>query len=72
MLAGAAILFAGLFIAASGFHPTHMEGWAWLTITLLGAAFVALQGLGAAIIAQLVFGQVTESPRSTSIIQEDS
>ncbi|HMS53765.1 MAG TPA: hypothetical protein PKA27_00055 [Fimbriimonadaceae bacterium] len=72
MLTGPAVLFGGLFAASSGLHPTHMEVWAWVLITALGAAFVALQGLGAAIIAQLVFGQVTDSPPSTSIIQEDS
>lgn len=72
LLFGLALLAAGLYFvwALGGLGPDGLRPWAWVTVGLVGLAFVHLQLLGTAAMVTLVLDEVTARRREASLNQE--
>lgn len=75
-IVGVALLLIGLtaILRAGGFTSSGMTPLAWMSVALLGLAFVHAQMLGMAMLVSLVLPDVTihRAPASTNKITEDS
>ncbi|MEX2244606.1 MAG: hypothetical protein WD716_12250 [Fimbriimonadaceae bacterium] len=72
LLFGLALLAAGLYFvwALGGLGPDGLLPWAWVTVGLVGLAFVHIQLLGTAAMVTLVLDEVTARRREASLNQE--
>jgi len=73
LIGGALLLVAGLVGVgtAHGLVAGSLVPWAWLAVTLLGVAFVALQAWGALAIASRAFRRETGRAADPSVAKKD-
>ena len=72
LLAGLALLVGGLYAiyALGGVEDGLLKPWGWAAVTLVGAAFIHLQVLGAAAMITLVLDEETDRRIKASISTE--